>query len=222
MLTAAGLGVPHEYFNPRYACELAKRWKIAANPLAEDTIGEYLDLLRRRRAVNGIFSTKLQYWQIDRFLRNREGYALFDGACVLHLYRSDVTNQFASWRRARATGRWDFNARRTTDPVETPAEPQRLEQALSDIEFLIKEDSGFRRLFLLLGIQPFFVTFEDIIVSPQATVDRIAERLGVSIDSSALAQTIAQSAPYAHDPEVAEKIERELTCDLREYLFRKE
>src|SRR5439155_16998926 len=54
-LIAAGIGVPHEYFNLSYARRLAERWVLAGNPLAEIELGRYIDLLRRRRSQGGIF-----------------------------------------------------------------------------------------------------------------------------------------------------------------------
>jgi LPS sulfotransferase NodH len=199
LLVAAGVGVPHEYFNPNYAKRIASRFEFEGEPLATDCLGRYIDLLRRRRSANGVFAVKMQYWQFDRFLRNTHGGVLFDEAHVVHLFRSDVARQFASWRAARFMGRWDFSARQTTLPVKPGPPEEWVAQALSEIEYLLSEDSGFRRLFILLGIQPLFFTLEDICRSPQAMVDRIAGALGVRVDAVRLAAMIRNSAPYSHE-----------------------
>ena len=178
LLVAAGVGIPHEYFNPNYANRIASRFEFQGDPLATGNLGRYMDLLRGRRSANGVFAVKVQYWQIDRFLRNAHGCALFDGAHIVHLFRSDVATQFTSWRAARLTGRWDFSPRPTNQATELPPPDQQVAQALSDIEHLIGEDSGFRRLFILLGIQPLFFTFSDIVNSPQATVRANCARAG--------------------------------------------
>src|SRR5579871_5154279 len=97
-LIAAGVGVPHEYFNGNYARLAGERWSLGEHPLTEDRIGRYIDVLRRRRSQNGVFATKLQYGHFDRALRNGHGAALFQGATVVHLFRPDVTGQYASIR----------------------------------------------------------------------------------------------------------------------------
>ena len=116
-LTAAGIGVPHEYFHADFSRLLAERWAIANNPLSETQLGQYIALLRRRRGRNGVFATKLQYAQFESSLKNYHGASLFDGACVVHLFRPDVAGQYASLRAARKSGIWDFSQRQTTVPV---------------------------------------------------------------------------------------------------------
>src|SRR5262245_1604124 len=140
-LTAAGLGVPHEYFNSNYAGRLMTRWGLTDDPLSDIGLGSYMELLRRRRAAGGIFSTKLQYEQFDAYLRNRHGAALFEGACVVHLFRPDIAGQLASFRAALQTGRWDYSARQTTRPEDDSS----IQSVLSQIEILVAEDAGFRR-----------------------------------------------------------------------------
>src|SRR5215471_19347539 len=47
-LIAAGIGVPHEYFNPEFAYPLAQRWAFIGNPLSEAGLGRYINVLRQR------------------------------------------------------------------------------------------------------------------------------------------------------------------------------
>ncbi len=194
-LTAAGLGVPHEYFHPNYAGRLRTRWSLTDDPLSESGLASYIEVLRRRRAAGGIFSIKLQYWQFDAFLRNRQGAALFDGACVVHLFRPDIVSQLMSYRAARQTGRWDHSTRQTSDPVSAE-DVSNLEGILSDIETLVEADAGFRRLFALLGIRPLFVTMEELFDDPPLVINSIARKLGVAINASALKKMVARSSPY--------------------------
>jgi LPS sulfotransferase NodH len=194
LLTAAGLGVPHEYFHDQFARSIAARWSIPGDPLAEDMIEMYVDALRRRRATKDLFATKLQFWQFDRFLRNRHGAALFEGACVIHLFRPDVAEQFTSFRKAMITGRWDFSPRSSSTP-----QPDGLSEALNSLDVLIAEDAGFRRLFALLGINPMFFMADDIGKRPCETVNAIARMLGASINRSGLDEMLATSAPYPQD-----------------------
>src|SRR4051794_30884078 len=48
-LVAAGLGVPHEYFNYSYAKRLGDRWGFPKNPLEPAELDRYISTLRRRR-----------------------------------------------------------------------------------------------------------------------------------------------------------------------------
>ena len=179
---------------------------------------EYMKLLFRIRAVSGVFAVKLQYWQFNRYLTNAVGENLFGDATVVHLYHTDIAYQFASWRVARATGRWDHSARKTTAPFDLAAgaEPEKLRH---DVEFFMQEESGFRRLFLLLDIHPVFVTLNDIGRTPRAAVERIAASLGVSINEQALNDMIAQCAPYHHDARAVATVNAGVGEALRREVF---
>jgi LPS sulfotransferase NodH len=200
-LTAAGIGVPHEYFHPNYARRLAGRWAFADDPLSDAGLLRYMQVLRRRRGQGGVFATKLQFWQFDDYLRNPNGAALFEGACIIHLFRPDVASQYASYRAAIVSGNWDFSARRTTPPNTRHRENSDglFKEALNEINLLVREDAGFRGLFILLGIRPIFVTTEELIRDPGNLVRRIGDQMAVSVNEDALQRSIAHSAPYGHD-----------------------
>ena len=202
-LVAAGIGVPHEYFHENYAHRLATRWSLPENPLSEAELPRYLDLLRRRRAQGGVFATKLQFAQFQSVLRNRWGAALFDEACVVHLVRPDVTAQYASLRASLESGIWDFSPRQSGSPRVREAENSEtfFTQALSDLDTLVGEDAGFRRLFVLLGIRPIFVTTDELFQDPRNIVLSIAQAMSLSIHENALERAIACSAPYGRDKE---------------------
>src|ERR1051326_4526200 len=51
MLTAAGIGIAHEYFHPTYAAIAATRWGLSPKLLASKQIPQYLAELRRPRAA---------------------------------------------------------------------------------------------------------------------------------------------------------------------------
>jgi trehalose 2-sulfotransferase len=194
-LTAAGLGIPHEYFHPAYAQILASRWHIEGNPLG-DSIGAYIDRLQNIRAANDVFSLKLQYWQFNEFLRNEFGASLFRDAHILHLYRASVADQLASYHFANRSGVWDYSARRTTEPLLEHSD----DLVIAQLAALTWEDTGFRRLFAMMGVNPMFVTMEGLFEEPQSVLQRLAQRLDVEIDNSALEHMISKSAPYSRRP----------------------
>jgi LPS sulfotransferase NodH len=202
-LIAAGIGVPHEYFHPNYSRLLAERWAFTEHPLVEKQLSRYLAALRRRRAQNGVFATKLQFAQFDRYLRNRHGAALFDGATVVHLFRPDVATQYASARAALESGTWDFSQRQTSPPLvrDRANFNEFFKQALDELNWIVSEDAGFRGLFVLLDIHPIFVTTDELFREPHAVVGRIAAAMALPIDEVALAGAIARSASYGRDRE---------------------
>jgi LPS sulfotransferase NodH len=199
-LAAAGIGVPHEYFNSTYANRLAKRWAFRGDPLSESELGRYIDMLRHQRSSNGVFVAKLQYPHFEGALRNGHGAALFHEACVVHLFRPDAAAQFASFRAARESGRWDFSSRQTTPPlVRKPSAEAYLRQAVDELDAFLCEDSNFRRLFVLLGIRPLFLTTDRLFAEPRSVVDDIAAALSVTADAKGLEQAVSVSVPYDHD-----------------------
>jgi LPS sulfotransferase NodH len=221
-LTAAGIGVPHEYFNSSYAHRLARRWAFRGDALAESELGRYIDLLRRRRSQNGVLAIKLQFRHFDGILRNQHGAKLFENACVVHLFRSDIANQFASLRAALESGNWDFSTRQTTQPLvrNQSNSDVLLRQAFAEMDWLLGEDAGFRALFVLLGLHPLFVTSEELFRDPRGGVGRIADAMTLAIDPERLREAIAASAPYDHAPQ-REKTMLRLAEKLKEIAFQK-
>jgi LPS sulfotransferase NodH len=194
-LTSAGVGIPHEYFNPNYAQRLATRWGLAENVLAPASIESYINMLYCRRIAGDVFACKIQHNQFIAWLQNDAGAALLDGAVVVHLFRPDISTQVASYQAAMDSGLWDYSARQTTAP-RPPASENPMTRTLADIDAIVGEDAGFRRLFARFNVHPHFITTEDLFAQPRAVVEGIASALGASIDSDALNSAIAASKPY--------------------------
>jgi LPS sulfotransferase NodH len=200
-LFAAGIGVPHEYFNYSYAGRLGERWGFVESPLKPSEIARYVAALRRRRSQGGVFATKLQFPHFDGALRNRTGRDLFEGATVIHLFRSDAQAQYASYRSALESGSWDFSGRPATPPLVR--DPKNFEgffgQALQELDMLMGQDAGFRCLFALTGVKPIFVTSAELFDKPRAVIAKIADAMRVPVNASELEHALALSAPYGRD-----------------------
>src|SRR5260370_5398764 len=97
LLTAAGIGIPHEYFSPTYAPVVASRWGLTPSVLSESQIENYILELRCRRSAGGVFATNLQHWQYRSSLCNKHGKARFRDAALVHLFRSALVRPFLSW-----------------------------------------------------------------------------------------------------------------------------
>lgn len=217
-LAAAELGVPHEYFHPIFAEMLMTRWQLAEHPLSPEGLASYIAQLRRRRTAGGVFSIKLQYWQFKAFLKNQQGAHLFDGACVLHLFRPDIAAQLVSYRAARQSGIWDFSSRQTQEPAAADEE-SKFESVLDQIETLVESDAGFRRLFALLGIDPHFVPMRELFDDPTRVVQSLASRLGVTVNESALAKMVLASSPYSRSAASSDPAIARLSEQLKQYAF---
>jgi trehalose 2-sulfotransferase len=200
-LLAAGIGVPHEYFNPNYARRLGERWLFSKNPLEQSELDRYIKILRRRRAQGGVFATKLQFPHFNLILRNEHGRRLFEGAAVVHLFRPDAAAQYASHRSALETGVWDFSPRPTLSGVVRDSKnfDRFLKQALQELDALMAQDAGFRCIFTLLGIRPLFVTTDELFSSPGNVVRKIAGLMGLPVNEGELERALELSAPYGRD-----------------------
>ena len=200
-LLAAGIGVPHEYFNPNYARRLGERWGLSKSPLEPSELSRYIEVLRRRRAQGGVFATKLQFQQFNRNLRNEHGRRLFEGAIVVHLFRPDAAAQYSSLRSAQETGVWDFSTRRTQSAVVRDSKDfdRFLKQALQELDALMGEDASFRCIFTLLGIRPLFVTTDELFGNSRQVVCKIAGTMEVPVNEVELERAIELSAPYGRD-----------------------
>jgi LPS sulfotransferase NodH len=197
-LLAAGIGVPHEYFNANYARRLGERWAFSQSPLEVSQLDRYVMALRHRRAQGGVFATKLQFQHFDRCLRNETGRRLFEGATVIHLFRPDPVAQYASYRSAIETGVWDFSSRPTLSPlVRDPKDFDNfLKQALRELDALMSQDAGFRCMFAMLGIRPFFVTTDELFRNPRHVIGNIADIIGVAVNENGLGNALKVSAPF--------------------------
>jgi LPS sulfotransferase NodH len=200
-LLAAGIGVPHEYFNVNYARRLGERWAFYKNPLEDSELPRYIRTLRHRRGQGGVFATKLQFPHFDRCLRNEHGRQLFDKATVIHLFRPDAAAQYASYRSALETGLWDFSAQPTLSPVTRDSNDfdNFLKQALRELDALIGQDAGFRCMFALLGIRPFFVTTDELFRGPRQVIRNIADIMGLPVNEGGLDSALEVSASYGRD-----------------------
>lgn len=202
----AGLGVPHEYFNPVIMREIAPRlglddagalkWRAIslrdrlpfgrADRVAEaNFLARYTAALIPRRCQLGIFAAKIHFDQYFRVLDNPVGHKLLDGGVFIHLFREDLLQQAVSRNYAYATGRWGIDDTVTTAPTETGdlLEPKGIDR---ELETLADEDRGWRMILARNGLSPMSISYEQLCRDPSGFVAAIARRLG--IDPSSLRQ----------------------------------
>jgi LPS sulfotransferase NodH len=187
LMINAGLGVPHEYFNPLHFRIMGKRLGVDdldGPDLAQippSAYNVFLDKLMARRSLNGVFAAKLQYWEYACFLSNVAGARLFSDAHVIYLHREDVLRQAISLHFARMTGRWGFDDAVTTAPHPTPdlLDFEAIDRALGDV---LAEDYHWRQLFARNGIKPLTISYEKLSSEPESFLKSLADRIGFDSD----------------------------------------
>ncbi len=215
-LIAAGLGVPHEYFNPIVMRPIAERfglgetvrdlkwaWRGRLARLVQPVPPEVAFLeaygaeLRRRRTAGGVFAAKIHYGQYERVLDNKVGHELLQGGVFVNLVRDDLLGQAISFHVSNLTGRWSVDDAVTTAPAREPNYFDR-DAIAACIRGLADEDRGWRVFFARHGIRPLFVSYESFRLDPWRDIDAIARALG--IDPAALPHDYAEPDMPAEFP----------------------
>jgi LPS sulfotransferase NodH len=200
----AGLGVPHEYFNPVIMRQIAPRlglgesvkglkWRHRSlrdrlpfgnrDRLAEmNFLDKYLSILIPRRCQGGIFAAKIHFGQYFIVLDNPVGRKLLDGGLFIYLFREDLLRQAVSRNFSYVTGRWGDDDAVTTAPV-----PQSdLFDATGinrEIWTLADEDREWRLFLAKNGLSPLSISYEQLCKDPPGFVALIASRLALHPES---------------------------------------
>ena len=201
----AGLGVPHEYFNPIVMRQIAPRlgleadiagltwWprgrkdrillrrrKEAAAELA--FLKQYIQILIARRCQSGVFAAKIHFRDFWRTLNNPLGRELLDGGLFIHLYRQDMLKQAVSEHFAQLTGRWGIDDTITTAPAANPDffDHEAIDRALCDLS---EQDRNWRVFLARNGGVTMSISYEKLCEDPFGFVEAVARRLGVNPDT---------------------------------------
>ena len=215
----AGLGIPHEYFNPIVMRQMAPRlglesdihgltwwprgWKDRLllrrrrQPAAELAfLRKYVSFLLTRRCQGGIFAAKVHFRDFRRTLANSIGDELLDDTLFIQLYREDILKQAVSEHFGQLTGRWGIDDSVTTTPAANPnfLDPGAVDRALND---LADQDRGWRVFFARRGIVPLSMSYERLCEDPFSFLEVIARRVGV--DPATLRRGYSETAPRSVD-----------------------
>jgi LPS sulfotransferase NodH len=214
----AGLGVPHEYFNPIVIGQIAPRLGFDDGVAAlawwprgrKDRLGlrrheraaeqafltKYLQVLVPRRCQGGVFAAKIHFRDFRRVLDNPVGHKLLDGALFVYLYREDLLRQAVSEHFAQLTGRWGIDDTVTTTPAAGGdfLDPEAIDRALNDLS---EQDRGWRLFLARRGAVPMSISYETLREDPFAVVEAIARRAG--IDPATLRRGYSETATPLED-----------------------
>ncbi len=196
----AGVGVPHEYFNPIIIRQIAPRFGLgesaarlkwrrrspwdylpfgrAARSSEEAFLQKYVAALVPRRCQGGVFAAKIHFDQFQKVLDNPVGWKLFESGIFVHLYREDLLRQAVSMHFAQTTGRWGIDDVVTTVPA---ANPNFFDTAAIHriLETLAEADRGWRAFLAQNALSPIWISYEQLCHDPFAIVVMIARRLGL-------------------------------------------
>jgi LPS sulfotransferase NodH len=211
----AGLGVPHEYFNPIVMQQMAPRlglesdirgltwwprtWKDRlllrrrGEPAAELAfLRKYVRFLLTRRCQGGIFAAKVHFRDYRRTLDNPVGDELLKDTLFIQLYREDLLKQAVSEHFGQLTGQWGIDDSVTTTPAANPNfhDSGAIDRALND---LADQDRNWRVFFGRRGIVPMTISYERLCAEPFSFLEAIARSIGV--DPENLRRGYSESAP---------------------------
>jgi LPS sulfotransferase NodH len=196
----AGLGVPHEYFNPYVIRQIAPRlgfegrvenlswspygrldrinWRRKARTAQRAFLNDYIPMLFSRRCQGGVFAAKIHYRDFRTVLDNPVGLELLDGGVFVLLYRENLLMQAISEHFGQLTGRWGIDDTVTTEPAANPNyfDRKAIDSAIDDLS---EQERSWRVLLARRGIAPLSISYEKLCEDPFAFVVTIARRLGV-------------------------------------------
>lgn len=196
----AGLGVPHEYFNPVIMRDMAPRlglgdavgrlrWRPrnlrdrlpVPNPerVAEERfLAHYLAALVPLRCANGIFAAKIHFEHFVKVLDNPTGRQLLAGSLFIHLYRENLLKQAVSTHFSHLTGRWGIDETLGTVPH---ANPDFFDVAAIDrlAARLAADDRGWRLYMARNGIDALTISYEQLCRDVPGFLTVVAGRLGL-------------------------------------------
>jgi LPS sulfotransferase NodH len=222
----AGLGIPHEYFNPIVMRQMAPRLGLGSDirgltwwprswkdrlllrhrqgPAAELAfLRKYLRFLLTKRCQGGIFAAKVHFRDYRRTLDNPVGDELLKDTLFIQLHREDILKQAVSEHFGQLTGQWGIDESVTTTPASNPnfLDPAAVDRAVND---LADQDRGWRVFFARRGIIPMCISYERLCEDPFSFLEAIARRIG--IDPVTLRRGYNETAPRSlGDPALPSK-----------------
>jgi hypothetical protein len=218
----AGLGVPHEYFNPIIMRQMGIRFGLrddlqplkwrprspwdylpfgkAARNAEVRFLKKYIDRLVPRRCQLGLFAAKMHFDHYLKVLDNPVGRKLLDGGLFIHLYREDLLRQAISTHIAKETGRWGIDDTIVTTPA---AHPNFFNTSMIDgiLEELAEQDRGWRVFLGRNNLSAMSISYEALCKDPEGFVVSIARKIGIDPSALQLKYTEADP-PTKNDPTI--------------------
>jgi trehalose 2-sulfotransferase len=174
MLVRLGLGLPSEYFHQVYGQEMAAR--LGAPVTKGQPAWDYLAALLRVRATSGgHVGIKVNLNQLRLYFPGANGASLLQRARLVYIFREDILAQAVSFNFAQSTGHWQKTGK--AHLAVRGVAPDNLRRIDKLIDQLTNQETFWRRAFARLGVNPCFVSHEQIVADPAASLTRVARFL---------------------------------------------
>lgn len=167
-LTSTGImGKPLEYFNG------PARRALNDPRYPDDPVLQLRQILTTGMTPNGVYGVKVFAYQNAAVAASLDWTRALPNLSFIYLTRRDRLGQAISWAKALQTSQY-----RSTLPKQGVAiyEARLIRERLDALRW---EDTEWDRFFQSRCITPLHIAYEDFIIAPQQTVDRVAALVGV-------------------------------------------
>lgn len=206
LLSEIGLGDPKEYLNPWvYSFTEPTPFNSPKKNTCTEHIVTHLSQLMTETYLtnNSVFSIKVQGWHIERYLQNSIGDELFDQAHVIHLIRPDIKQQILSQAMAKLTGQW-YDDR---DDGENFSDQEIKDAYTQAYKFILSDYNILNDFFAKSGIIPNIISSQSLFDNPFDVIKRIANDMGLDIDSNKLTLAATKTKKYQGQNELRKRLE---------------
>lgn len=171
------MGVPAEYFNPRFLQPALGRRFGVSDDGSRVVVGDYLDaLIRHRTAANGVFGVKILLSQVQTWMVVPAFRRLLSHATFLWLRRRDKQAQALSMVMAQTTQVWHRERGSDADETVPAFNVVQLRRAQG---IILAEDFGWSQFFAINRVRPISVLYEDLVADPDPPCRALANAVGV-------------------------------------------
>ena len=163
---------------------------------AADTVDLFRQLFRRRTSPSGWFGVKAHWPQFQQIMADEEVCGLFNFRRYLHIERRDRLAQAISWVIAQQSSAWiSFH----TPNDEPRYDFDAIRNALNVID---AHSADWKQFFATHGIEPLSIIYEDLVATPDATVESVLAHCGLTRDPTLARHTEQPTRQASHRNEI--------------------
>jgi LPS sulfotransferase NodH len=190
LLRQLGLGVPLEYFYPRYRRLFEARWHASSSPAA------YLSAISQHRTAGGVCIVKCLPQQYPALQAAIDGGVQLPAPFVIHLWRRDSLAQAISLRLAMQSGFWNYTAAPTTQPRDDVV-VEDLVALRSARQRLLVDELLWRARLRQCGWRVFHLSYEELIADRASSLGRLIASLNLDQKFGPLPELAEPATPEA-------------------------
>jgi LPS sulfotransferase NodH len=211
LLRSTGLaGRPESYFRLPDEKEWADRWQLPRNGARAFDYGDYV-----RAAVvagstpNGVFGARVMWGTLEEIVTKLGTVdpdlaggdlklltRVFGRIQFLYLWRDDTVAQAVSWARAEQTHFWQDGETLLPGGHEPRFDFQQIHTLVRTID---EHNAAWRAWFALFKVQPYLVSYEDLMADPAGVTRDILTILGLHYAGALAPGTRRQADQLNHD-----------------------